>query len=65
MQGMEPTNVTAQIMHSARGNPPSVLANTAISNCFPGLEYDLRNKLLKKQKLALQTIAIYSTFHPQ
>ncbi len=43
MQGIQPTNLTAQYMHSARGNPPSVNVNTAISNCFPGLEFDMRN----------------------
>jgi hypothetical protein len=40
---IKPTNLTAQYLHAARGNPPSVLANTAISNCFPGLEFDFRN----------------------
>ncbi len=43
MQGIQPTNLTAQYMHRARGNPPSVLVDTAISNCFPGLEFDFRN----------------------
>ena len=43
MPELKPMNLTAQIMHTARGNPPSTLADSAISNCFPGLEYDLRN----------------------
>src|SRR5262249_31273236 len=29
--------------HRARGNPENTLPHTAISNCFPGLEYDFRN----------------------
>jgi hypothetical protein len=43
MPAIKPTNLTAQLLHSARGNPPSVLAEAAISNCFPGLELDFRN----------------------
>jgi len=41
---IKPNNVTAkQLLHRATGNPPSTLPNSAISNCFPGLEFDFRN----------------------
>ena len=40
---IEPTNLTAQLHHRAAGNPPSTLPDSAISNCFPGLEFDFRN----------------------
>lgn len=40
---IEPTNLTAQLHHRATGNPPSTLPDAAISNCFPGLEFDFRN----------------------
>ena len=40
---LDPTNLTAQFEHRGRGNPPSVLPLSAISNCFPGLEFDFRN----------------------
>ena len=43
MESIEPTNLSAQISHRARGNPPATLAASAISNCFPGLEFDFRN----------------------
>lgn len=33
----------AQASYRAAGNPPGTLATTAISNCFPGLEFDFRN----------------------
>lgn len=36
-------NLTAQIHHRGTGNPASVLPRSAISNCFPGLEFDFRN----------------------
>ncbi|GAB2874725.1 hypothetical protein GCM10027093_07730 [Paraburkholderia jirisanensis] len=36
-------NLTAQIHHRGVGNPASVLPRSAISNCFPGLEFDFRN----------------------
>jgi hypothetical protein len=45
MPSIEPKNVTAQILHRARGNPPSTTVATAISNCFPGLEFDIRSLL--------------------
>ena len=45
MPSIEPKNVTAQILHRARGNPPSTTGYTAISNCFPGLEFDIRSLL--------------------
>lgn len=40
---IEPTNLMAQLQHRAAGNPPSTLPDAAISNCFPGLEFDFRN----------------------
>lgn len=40
---LNPTNRTAQLNYRALGNPESTLPHTAISNCFPGLEYDFRN----------------------
>jgi hypothetical protein len=40
---IDPRNVTAQLQHRAAGNPPSTLPDAAISNCFPGLEFDFRN----------------------
>ena len=40
---LDPLNRTAQLNHRARGNPETTLPHTAISNCFPGLEYDFRN----------------------
>lgn len=43
MPSIEPLNVTAQMAHTARGNPPSTLPASAVSNCFPGLEFDFRN----------------------
>ncbi len=43
MQTITPENVTAQLAHAARGNPPTTLPSSAISNCFPGLEFDFRN----------------------
>jgi len=43
MPPIEPTNLTAQLHHRAAGNPPSTLPDSAISNCFPGLEFDFRN----------------------
>ena len=38
-----PGNLAAQLHHQGDGNPVSVLAKSAISNCFPGLEFDFRN----------------------
>jgi hypothetical protein len=44
MSRITPKNQTArQLLHRADGNPPSTLPNQAISNCFPGLEFDFRN----------------------
>ena len=37
-----PRNLTAQLQYRARGNPPGTMPDTAISNCFPGLEFDVR-----------------------
>jgi hypothetical protein len=36
-------NLTAQLHYRGNGNPIAVLPSTAISNCFPGLEFDFRN----------------------
>jgi len=52
VQAMEGTFAPAQIeadalheqlSYRAAGNPPGTLPATAISNCFPGLEFDFRN----------------------
>lgn len=40
---INPLNVTAQLAYRAQGNPPSTLPSAAISNCYPGLEFDFRN----------------------
>ena len=34
---------TSQLHYRGKGNPFSILPRTAISNCFPGLEFDFRN----------------------
>lgn len=43
MKKLDPMNLTAQLRYRAAGNPPVTLPTTAISNCFPGLEFDFRN----------------------
>src|SRR4051794_3809778 len=43
MNELDPLNLTAQIAYRAAGNPPVTTPETAISNCFPGLECDFRN----------------------
>jgi hypothetical protein len=40
---IKPQNKMAQLHHRATGNPASTLPSSAISNCFPGLEYDFKN----------------------
>jgi hypothetical protein len=41
---LQPKNQTAkQLLHRSAGNPPSTLPDSAISNCYPGLEFDFRN----------------------
>lgn len=40
---IHPLNLTAQLDHRAAGNPPSILPESAISNAYPGLEFDIRN----------------------
>lgn len=40
---LKASNLTAQLHYRGKGNPISVLPRTAISNCFPGLEFDFRN----------------------
>jgi hypothetical protein len=37
-----PLNRTAQLHYRATGNPPNTQLDSAISNCFPGLEFDFR-----------------------
>ena len=45
MPPLSPKNQTAKahLAFRARGNPPSTTPASAISNCFPGLEFDIRN----------------------
>lgn len=43
MSKINPRNLTAQLNHRAVGNPASTLPDSAISNSFPGLEFDFRN----------------------
>jgi hypothetical protein len=43
MSKIEPRNKMAQVLHRATGNPVNTLPISAISNCFPGLEYDFKN----------------------
>jgi len=38
-----PRNKMAQLHYRAVGNPVNTLPSSAISNCFPGLEYDFKN----------------------
>jgi hypothetical protein len=42
MSTIKPSNLSAQLSYRARGNPPNSTPETAISNCFPGLEFDFR-----------------------
>jgi hypothetical protein len=42
MSNPKPLNQAAQLRYRARGNPPNTLPSSAISNCFPGLEFDFR-----------------------
>ena len=37
-----PRNLAAQLAYRGRGNPPASHPSSAISNCFPGLEFDFR-----------------------
>lgn len=37
------TDLVSQIGYRGNGNPFCILPRSAISNCFPGLEYDFRN----------------------
>jgi hypothetical protein len=39
---IEPRNLSAQLSYRGRGNPPVSHPSSAISNCFPGLEFDFR-----------------------
>ena len=40
---INPKNLTAQLHFRAAGNPPTTMPETAISNSYPGLEFDFRN----------------------
>lgn len=40
---MDKDDLKAQIHYRGQGNPFNVLPRAAISNCFPGLEFDFRN----------------------
>lgn len=42
-QPLDAKDLTSQLCYRGKGNPYSVLARAAISNCFPGLEFDFRN----------------------
>lgn len=42
MTKIAPSNLAAQLNYRGRGNPWNVQPVTAISNCFPGLEFDFR-----------------------
>ena len=39
---IKPRNLSAQLGYRGRGNPPVSHPSSAISNCFPGLEFDFR-----------------------
>ena len=39
---ISPRNLAAQLSYRGRGNPPVAHPSSAISNCFPGLEFDIR-----------------------
>jgi hypothetical protein len=39
---ISPRNLSAQLSYRGRGNPPVAHPSSAISNCFPGLEFDFR-----------------------
>ena len=43
MNKIIPKNLMAQMNFEARGNPPNTRPLSAISNCYPGLEFDFRN----------------------
>jgi hypothetical protein len=40
---MRVADISSQLHYRGKGNPFSILPRTAISNCFPGLEFDFRN----------------------
>lgn len=40
---LQANNLAAQLHYRGAGNPYSVIPRAAISNCFPGLEFDFRN----------------------
>ena len=47
MDKIQPTNISAQLNYRGRGNSPGTLLTSTIGNCFPGLEFDFRNALIK------------------
>jgi len=47
MPNIIPKNTTAQLSYRAKGNPPSAQLESSVSNCFPGLEFDLRGMWAK------------------
>ena len=52
-----PRNVTAQLLHHVRGNPPTAHLESSVSNYFPGLEFDLRGLWAKM----FEAIALHET----
>jgi hypothetical protein len=42
MTAIKPSNLAAQLSYRGRGNPANAHPQSAISNCFPGLEFDFR-----------------------
>jgi hypothetical protein len=42
-QEVRPVNLSAQLEYRAKGNPPSSMPDSAISNAYPGLEMDVPN----------------------
>ena len=43
MKKIDPKNLSAQLAYQGRGNPISTHPASAVSNSFPGLEFDFRN----------------------
>ncbi|WP_196891903.1 hypothetical protein [Aureivirga marina] len=41
--GIDAADFRKQLNYRGKGNPLTILSKTAISNCFPGLEFDFRN----------------------
>lgn len=47
MPDVIPKNTTAKLAHRVRGNPPVTHIESAVSNFYPGLEFDLRGMWAK------------------